>query len=106
MEKFIIICDREELELAGEHFESETDTEVVLSAYRLWGHSCLSRFNGMFAFTIFDSVLKKVFVARDRFGIKPLYILAQEGALHFASEIKQFHKLKAGPQFKLAPTIF
>jgi asparagine synthase (glutamine-hydrolysing) len=82
---------RTELESSGDVFVSDTDTEVILAAYRRWGPACLSRFNGMFAFAIFDTVQRTLFVARDPFGIKPLYYWAlPSGGLAFASEIKQF----------------
>jgi len=82
---------RTELEQLGHTFLSQTDTEVILAAYVQWGKECLLKFNGMWAFTIFDSVAGKVFAARDRFGIKPLYYWhSPEGLLAFASEIKQF----------------
>jgi asparagine synthase (glutamine-hydrolysing) len=82
---------RQELETLGLAFHSNTDTEVVLAAYAYWGSECLSRFNGMWAFSIFDLKTHKLFFARDRFGIKPFYYwYAPDGALFFGSEIKQF----------------
>ena len=82
---------RSELEAAGETFVSNSDTEVVLAAYRAWGPACLHRFNGMFAIVIVDRVANELFVARDRFGIKPLYYWrSSAGFLALASEIKQF----------------
>ena len=63
---------REELEKAGERFHSHTDTEVVLRSYILWGKLALNRFNGFFAFAIYDKQKNELFIARDRFGIKPL----------------------------------
>jgi len=82
---------RAELEKLGHSFISRTDTEVILAAYRQWGESCLSRFNGMWAFAIYDSHAKTLFLARDRFGVKPLYYwISPEGFFAFASEIKQF----------------
>ena len=85
---------RTELEAAGHHFVSHCDTEVILAAYRQWGEGCLHRFNGMFAFVILDWVARRVFAARDRFGIKPLYYWrAPNGLVAFASEIKQFTAL-------------
>ena len=83
---------REELEKEGVQFRTKSDTEVLLQAYLHWGKSCLSRLNGMFAFVIYDK--GKIFAARDRFGVKPLYYWKdQEGTLYFASEIKQFTTL-------------
>lgn len=81
---------RRELIEKGYRFGTQTDTEVILKAYEEWGSSCLERFNGMFAFVIFDSVEQTVFAARDRFGVKPLYFWkAPQGFIAFASEIKQ-----------------
>lgn len=70
------------------HFKTGTDTEVVLAAYQKWGKSCLDKFNGMFAFVIFDKDTKQIFAARDRFGIKPFYYYQDEEKFIFASEIK------------------
>ena len=82
---------REELIADGHNFSSETDTEVILAAYRNWGPDCLNRFIGMFAFVLYDIEKEQVFAARDRFGVKPLYYwFSPEGFLAFASEIKQF----------------
>ena len=64
---------REELKSAGYVFHSETDTEVVLCSYHRWGESCVNRFNGMWAFCIYDSKENILFLSRDRFGIKSLY---------------------------------
>lgn len=92
---------RAELENLGHSFISRTDTEVILAAYAQWGDGCLARFNGMWAFAIYDSKVKTLFLARDRFGVKPLYYWASpEGLFAFASEIKQFTVLP-GWQAKL-----
>jgi asparagine synthase (glutamine-hydrolysing) len=66
---------RAELEKLGYQFESGSDTEVILSAYAAWGPKCLERFNGMWAFAIHDSVENIIFMARDRFGVKPLHYI-------------------------------
>lgn len=79
---------RVELESAGHHFHSRTDTEVVVHAYEEWGEACLTRFNGHFAFAIWDNRRKQLFLARDRFGVKPLYYYYDGAALLFGSEIK------------------
>jgi asparagine synthase (glutamine-hydrolysing) len=79
---------REELEKIGWKFRSETDTEVLLKAYLEYGKKCLHRFNGMFAFAVYDSVKKTLFLARDRVGIKPLYYILDNSTLFFASELK------------------
>jgi asparagine synthase (glutamine-hydrolysing) len=78
---------REELKKIGYKFKSNTDTEVVLNSYIEWGESCLSKFNGMWALTIYDKELKEIFCARDRFGIKPFYYYADIEQFIFASEI-------------------
>lgn len=89
---------REEL-TPGFAFRSKTDTEVVLNAFRKWGRECLSRFNGMFAFAVYDRKEKTLFMARDRFGVKPLYYYADDQILIFASEIKPILKvLKEKPR--------
>lgn len=69
-------------------FVSRTDTEVVLRAYEVWGAGCLDRFNGMFAFAVWDSRERELLLARDRFGIKPLYYGTTGGSFVFGSEIK------------------
>src|SRR5262245_29056127 len=85
---------RAELELLGRSFWSQSDTEVILAAYREWGERCLVRFNGMFAFLLLDRAQQRILAARDRFGVKPLYYwISPEGLLAFASEIKQFTNL-------------
>src|SRR5262249_52499377 len=82
---------RRELERLGHSFGSHSDTEVILSAYRQWGEQCLERFTGMFAFVLVDRMQRRVFAARDRFGVKPLYYwVSPAGLVAFASEIKQF----------------
>lgn len=80
---------RQELRGFGHDFRTETDTEVILAAYRHWGEDCVSRFNGMWAFAIYDRRLKRVFLSRDRFGVKPLYYYQKDGMFAFASEIRQ-----------------
>jgi asparagine synthase (glutamine-hydrolysing) len=79
---------RRELEARGDRFKSDTDTEVILHAYGTWGRECLQRFNGMFAFAIYDQVKQELFLARDRLGVKPLYYTRRGGAWAFASEIR------------------
>ncbi len=79
---------RMELESLGYQFYSRSDTEVILKAYAQWGKECVQRFNGMFAFAIWDNSKKELFVARDRYGIKPLYYFLNEDYFVFASEIK------------------
>ena len=69
-------------------FYTNSDTEVILHAYEEFGEDCLDKLNGMFAFAIYDSVKKKILIARDRIGVKPLYYHFEDGKLTFASEIK------------------
>ncbi len=69
-------------------FQTNTDTEVIIAAYARWGADCLQRFNGMFAFAIWDDQQKELFIARDRMGIKPLYYCFTNGVLAFSSEIR------------------
>ncbi|MCI0440622.1 MAG: asparagine synthase (glutamine-hydrolyzing) [Chloroflexi bacterium] len=76
------------LEARGHVFRSRTDTEVIVHAYEEYGPKCVERFNGMFAFAIWDSSRRELFIARDRLGIKPLYYYFKDGRLAFASEIK------------------
>ena len=78
---------REELQKKGVVFQTQTDSEVLLSAYVFWGEECMFRFNGMWAFVIYDRFEKKIFGARDRFGVKPFYILQTTDFFAFASEI-------------------
>lgn len=79
---------RLELEAEGHRFHSRTDTEVVVHAYEQWGEDCLSRFNGHFALAVWDGPHQRLFLARDRFGVKPLYYLYARGTLIFGSEVK------------------
>ncbi len=79
---------RKELEGKGYRFRSNTDAEVILYSYQEWGPECLKRFNGAWAFAIWDSKRKRLFCARDRFGIKPFYYYHNDKLFIFASEIK------------------
>jgi asparagine synthase (glutamine-hydrolysing) len=79
---------RETLAARGHRFRSRTDTEVILHAYEEWGIECAARFNGMWAFALWDGVRDRLFLSRDRFGVKPLYYLAREDGFVFGSEIK------------------
>ena len=81
---------RTELQRLGHIFRSRTDTEVILRAYAQWGHACVARFNGMFAFAIADYKRRQLFLARDRYGIKPLYYTFCGSTFLFASEHKAF----------------
>ena len=79
---------RGELEALGHRFQSQSDTEVLLTGLIEWGEACLSRLNGMFAFAWFDSLSGRLLAARDHLGIKPLYYTEAHGGLLFASEVK------------------
>ena len=95
---------RKELKKKGYRFKSETDTEVILASYKEWGTECLKKFNGMWAFAIFDKKRKLFFCARDRLGIKPFYYLLDKNKFIFASEIKailQHPEVKAKPNDKI-----
>jgi asparagine synthase (glutamine-hydrolysing) len=86
-------------ELAGRYqFRSQSDTEVIIHAYEAWGDDCVKRFNGIFAFAIHDRQRRRVFAARDQIGIKPLYYLADEGRVAFASEVKSLFELDVTPR--------
>lgn len=94
---------RNELQKLGHSFASDTDTEVILAAYAEWGRDCLTRFNGMWAFAIWDAQTKELFLARDRFGVKPLYYLHQPRKhFAFASEI---HAFRSCPELRLSPDL-
>lgn len=78
---------REELKQKGYVFKTQTDTEVLLNAYKAWGQNCLHKLNGMWAFVIFDKKNNTLFASRDRYGIKPFYYTIENNKLLFASEI-------------------
>lgn len=88
---------RSELEKEGVHFKSESDTEVVLQSFRKWGMKMLDCFIGMFALVLVDIKEQKVYLARDRAGVKPLFFYSSENLILFGSELKAFHQ---HPQFK------
>ncbi len=84
---------RNELQTLGYQFKNHSDTEVMLTAYAHWGTAAFHRFNGMFAFALFDKRLQKVFLVRDGSGMKPLYYHIKNKELLFASEIRAFRKV-------------
>lgn len=79
---------RRELEQAGHRFQSKSDTEIILLGYRQWGEKVVEKLNGMFAFSIWDQLERKVFLGRDRVGKKPLYYYHDKNLFAFASELK------------------
>lgn len=79
---------RTQLQCEGHRFEGHSDTEVVLHAYAQWGRRCLERLNGIFAFSVWEAGAKRLFLARDRIGVKPLFYMLHQGGLIFASEMK------------------
>jgi len=83
---------RRELERLGHSFRTRSDAEIVLQSYLQWGENCLMRFNGVFAFAVWDEHEHRLFLARDRFGVKPLYYAVCGSELIFASEIKALLK--------------
>ncbi|PRN01348.1 asparagine synthase (glutamine-hydrolyzing) [Aliarcobacter cryaerophilus] len=86
---------RVELEKLGHRFKSHTDTEVIIYAYIEWGIECIKKFNGMFAFSLYDNFQKKFYLCRDRYGIKPVYYhLSEDKTLIYASEIKSILEYK------------
>ena len=94
---------RAELEAMGHRFARDSDTEVLLRAYQQWGDKCVERLRGMFAFAIWDARNQRLFMARDRFGEKPLFLLEDEDGLYFASEIKSLLQLpRAKPEVNLS----
>ena len=89
---------KKELTRKGYEFVSTTDTEVILYLYQEYGEDCVERLNGMFAFAVWDDLRGTLMLARDRYGIKPLYYTEWRGSLMFASEVKAFLALKDFPR--------
>jgi asparagine synthase (glutamine-hydrolysing) len=87
---------REELKAKGWVFRTESDSEALFAAYAAWGEAALDRFLGMFAFVIWDAKDQKLFIARDRFGIKPLFYVVNAKGIAFGSEIKQLLDFPGG----------
>ncbi len=97
---------RQTLKDMGCTFRTKTDTEVLLSAYQIFGSDCLQYLNGMFVFLIYDTQTRSLFIARDRFGIKPLYFVHIDMKWYFASEMKAFQAI---PSFRASihePALF
>lgn len=93
---------RNELITQGLEFQTDSDTEVLIKAYRCYGQKCVERFEGMWAFALLDNRNQQLLLSRDRFAEKPLYYLVQDQRLYFASEIKQIEVLRGG---KLNPNM-
>jgi asparagine synthase (glutamine-hydrolysing) len=89
---------RSELEKKGHHFRTNADTEVIIHAYEEFGVDCVKKLNGMFAFSIWDERKKRLFIARDRIGIKPLYYYVDEKRIVFGSEIKSILQVPEVPR--------
>jgi asparagine synthase (glutamine-hydrolysing) len=85
---------RTELIKYGYTFKTDSDTEVVIKSFHKWGYFCVNKFNGMFAFAIYNQYTKKLFLFRDRMGVKPLYYYYKNNIFLFGSELKTFHKIK------------
>ena len=83
---------RQQLIALGHTFQAHSDTETILHAYKEWGTTCLNHFIGMFAFVIYNEATHEVFIARDRTGVKPLFIYQTADLLLFGSELKAFHQ--------------
>ena len=83
---------KELLEKEGYIFNTKTDTEVILHSFKKWGQKCVSKFNGMWSFVIYDKEKKEIFASRDRFGIKPFFVLKTECGFIFSSEIEPLTK--------------
>jgi asparagine synthase (glutamine-hydrolysing) len=89
---------RQSLQQAGHQFKTRSDTEVIVHAYEQWGDDCVSHFNGIFAFALWDQTQQRLFLARDHLGVKPLYYTLVNGQLLFASEIKSLLAHPACPR--------
>lgn len=94
-----------ELQAAGHNFETTSDTEVLLRAWMQWGRECLSRLEGMFAFAMWDRRTRRLTLARDRFGEKPLFVHRRAGGLAFASEMPPLIRLANGSLIEDATAI-
>jgi len=85
---------RDELKKEGFLFRTESDTEVILAAYRKWGTECVKKFNGMFAIVLFDKTKQQLFIVNDRFGVKPLYVYQSPNEIILGSEIREIKSFK------------
>jgi asparagine synthase (glutamine-hydrolysing) len=89
---------QKQLQRLGYVFKSASDTEVIMAAYQEWGTECINRFNGMFAFALYDGARQRLFLARDRAGEKPLFYYQTSTAIYFASELKALFKNPSLPR--------
>jgi len=94
------------LETEGARFRTSSDTEVVLEAWNAWGPACLGRFRGMFAFGVYDERTEKLALARDPFGIKPLFVARRPDGLAFASELKALRPILSAAELEIDPVAF
>ncbi len=97
---------KSELQLLGHQFITQSDTEVIIEAYKVWGEACVKKFNGMFAFVLFDKYKQQFFIARDITGVKPLYYYENNNAIYFASEQKALLKLQHLPKKADAKSVY
>ncbi len=91
-EIYNFVAIRKKLELEGCQFETGTDTEVILKAFKVWGKKMVHEFRGFFAFAIFNQATETLTLCRDRIGVKPMYWYWKDGLFLFASELKAFHE--------------
>jgi len=96
---------KEELKKLGHSFRTQSDTEVIIEAYKEYGKDCLNKFNGMWAFVIYDLKRNKIFGARDRFGLKPFYYHISSDSFSFSSEIKALLELPWVTKVPFLPAI-
>src|SRR5947209_413685 len=89
---------RRELEAFGHVFKTKSDTEIIVHAYEQWGPNAVDRFNGIFAFALWDSKTRRLILARDHLGVKPLYYCVVDGQFLFASEIKALLQCSSCPR--------
>jgi asparagine synthase (glutamine-hydrolysing) len=97
---------KEELKSLGHTFITNSDTEVIIASYKVWGGDCVKKFNGMFAFILFDEIKKCFFIARDITGVKPLYYYENNEILYFSSEQKALLKINTLPKIANQKSIY
>jgi len=97
-EVYNFVSIKKELITLGYKFDSHTDTEVILKAFHAWGVKCVDKFRGMFAFAIYDNMHEKIYIFRDRAGVKPLYYYQSDKLFLFGSELKTFYQHPSFPK--------